>query len=230
MESQVVSGNSTVVPKALVSVTQLDLKSLLGRWYMMYSSQVPLNTTLKDAACVTQDLGLNFVAITTSESSSSSSPKISSSEVDFDVELSFTKINSSTLQMNTLQGIAFNDRFLKAPGQFMLDIHGEETDLWVLALGPITSPHKTIASLNMLSTGGKHNGNHKNGHHLHAKNHPASASRRTSQHNDSSDEQSGDDGQNFDDATFVMVLPTGNSSDTVIIVVEQGGDDGGGRV
>eukprot|EP01034_Spumella_vulgaris_P032359 gene32359-39950_t len=192
----------------------------------MYTSKIPLNTYLKNAECVTQDLGLNFVAVSTASSSSSSSAQVSTSDVAFDIDISFKVNGSSNILMRSLQGIVSNDRLLKTPGQFTLTMRGVESDLWVLALGPVTNPHKTIASVDMLSTGGKHNGNH-NGHHLRAKNHSVTASRRVSQHDDHNDDGGGDDGQNFDDANnFVVVLPAGNSSDSVLIM-DQGGDDGG---
>jgi hypothetical protein len=39
----------------LTTVQDLDLSAYLGRWFMMYSSQVPLNTYLKGANCVVDD-------------------------------------------------------------------------------------------------------------------------------------------------------------------------------
>jgi hypothetical protein len=41
--------------QALSTVQNLDLDAYLGRWYMMYTSQVPLNTYLKGATCVVED-------------------------------------------------------------------------------------------------------------------------------------------------------------------------------
>jgi hypothetical protein len=48
-------GQLTSNQQALSTVQNLDLTAYLGRWFMMYTSQVPLNTYLKGATCVIED-------------------------------------------------------------------------------------------------------------------------------------------------------------------------------
>ncbi len=39
----------------VTTVTDLNIQSFMGRWFMMYASKTPLNTFLKNAFCVVQD-------------------------------------------------------------------------------------------------------------------------------------------------------------------------------
>eukprot|EP01034_Spumella_vulgaris_P032093 gene32093-39639_t len=117
----------------LKTVQNLNLEAYLGRWFMMFASQVPLNTYLKNAVCVIDDHkhligGLN----------GDNKPI----EAEFTMLVSFNQ-NTPTGPMQRITAVATNDNFSAEPGQFQthFDVGPPViTTHYILAVGDIEPP------------------------------------------------------------------------------------------
>eukprot|EP01034_Spumella_vulgaris_P022661 gene22661-28805_t len=111
---------------ALVPVSSLDVPSFLGRFMIMYTNQLPLNTFMKDAFCAVKDFTLmNGASVAT---------WVPTNVVTLKDVLSFN-VGSPTGSLTQIDGTLTNNQFLTSPGKFMLKTSDMDTLFYILALG-----------------------------------------------------------------------------------------------
>eukprot|EP01034_Spumella_vulgaris_P035312 gene35312-43536_t len=132
----------TAAALTLVTVPHLDLSSYMGRWFVMYGNQMPLDTYLKDGLCVVVD----YTAVDPSKIA----PDFTNGLTNSPDSASFRVTNrhrhmTPNSEEHRIQLIATNSHFSAKPGEFTLQGEGVVVDYYIVALGERVSTEQSTS-------------------------------------------------------------------------------------